>query len=491
MTKTDFSIPQRMSPGAFFIIFTKQFLRFLGPLSLVFVYHLMDSSSERGIGLIGETFLMLGICMATSLIWALFSYIPKKYYIKDGNIIFIHGILDRENTVVPLDRVHSLRTEKGIMFRLLDMRGIVFDTLATRQQEIELIIDEYDWKRLLSLIDDDGQAEEIHSIGHRESRPSSTVRYPVRNLLAAALCQNHLKGFAVLGSFIAFMYGTLDDISDNASLSVMEWMETFFETLIVSPFKIVIFLASVYVIVLLLWLGKILLRYFDTTMSHEKDLLIFTYGMLTRSSCRFFFDKICTIWIKRNFLEKKFGFSTMMLRQALNATAQKEDDNMTLYGTDSSSFYLKWWLGDDYATAEEIFSIRSGKGVFYRHVLFRAILAIIVLFLLFDSQLYLWMIIPSIYLLILFPKGIFAMRHSGIDLKAGYLIIHNGAFAEIDNYIKYSDIEVVGIRRSPFTRWSNRVSISVSTSGTTFSVRSIKEEAASLIREFLLLKAEE
>lgn len=82
------------------------------------------------------------------------------------------------------------------------------------------------------------------------------------------------------------------------------------------------------------------------------------------------------------------------------------------------------------------------------------------------------------------------MRHSRIELKPTYCIIHNGSFAETANYIKYSEIEVVGIFRSPLTRRTHRVSLALSTSGTTFFVRSLKEEEAALIRELLLLNAE-
>ncbi|MDE6511360.1 MAG: hypothetical protein K2L00_04600, partial [Muribaculaceae bacterium] len=74
-------------------------------------------------------------------------------------------------------------------------------------------------------------------------------------------------------------------------------------------------------------------------------------------------------------------------------------------------------------------------------------------------------------------------------LKPTYCIIHNGSFAETANYIKYSEIEVVGIFRSPLTRRTHRASLAVSTSGTTFIVRSLTEKEATLIRELLLMNS--
>lgn len=487
MTDYEFSHPQRMSPAALVIIFAKLFKRCMAPLSIAGVYNIVTAPADDKWKVI---IMVLAGCVSVPLIWALLSYFSKKFFIKDGNLVFTHGLLSREKNIVPLDRVHSLRTEKGIWFRLLDMRGIIFDTLATKDEEIELILDEYEWKRMLSVIEKEEKPQNISDNEPPEFNPTITIHYPAKNLLLSALCQNHLKGMAVFISFLAVVFGSFDDLSEEQAKTLLGWMDSTLETLFASPLKILETLCVGYLLILLLWLSRTLLRYFDTTMSYNKDLLTFTYGMLTRKSCRFFRDKICTLWIKRNFLEKRFGFCTLKLRQALNVTVQKEDSNMTLYGTDSSSFYLKWWLGEDYTSEEGVIAARSGKGVFYLHVFFRAFIAIGIAIWLSCDHLYAWIFIPLIYMLIILPRGIYAMRHSRIELKKTYFIVHNGAFAEIDNYVKYSDVEVVAIHRSPLTRWTKRVALVIATSGTTFIVRSLPEQEATLIRELLLLKSE-
>lgn len=491
MSKIDFSEPQRMSAGAFFILFAKIFKQLLAAVVTLAFYNLLSSSKITKFGVWLIILLSLGLCIVLTLILTAISFFPKRFYIKDGNLIFIHGLINRENTVVPLDRVHSLRTEKGIWFRLLDMRGIIFDTLATRHEEIELILSESDWQALLSLIEKEEKPKPDSPYEPPEYNPSTTVSYPVGDLLKAALCQNHLKGMAVFGSIFAVIFSNLDDISEDDTLTAAGYLETFFDSLIASPLQIAILLVSLYIIILLFWLGRVLLRYYDMTMKYDKKLLTFTYGLLTRASCRFFYDKICTIRIKRNYLEKRFGFCTLMLRQALNASAQKEDDNMKLYGTDSSSFFLNWWLGDDYNTLPDIITAKSGRGVLI-HSMLPSLLIIAVLAIVFCcNQMYLWLFVPLLWLFIAVWRGICAMRHSRITLKSSYFIIHNGAFAEITNYIKYSNLEVVKIRRTPLTRFFHRVAIMLSTSGTTFYVRSIREDEARLIYEYLLFKAEE
>ncbi|MDE7412794.1 MAG: PH domain-containing protein [Muribaculaceae bacterium] len=443
------------------------------------------SSGILGIGTI--ILLCIGGCMVLSAIEAFLSYFSKKFYINKGNLIFIHGIINRENTIVPLDRIHSLRTKMGVFYRLLDMRGIIFDTLATKQEEIELILDEHDWQQLLSLIEKEENILRPSTPNDPpEYDPTSTVHYPTKNLLLAALCQNHLKGMAALGSFFGIVFGNLSDLDENTTNSIANHLEDFFDGIIASPPKIILFLAIIYIVILLLWIGRILLKYYDMTMSHSKKILTFTYGLITRATNRFLHDKICTIRIKRNILEKKFGFSTIMLKQAVNVSAEKGKDVLNLYGFDNSSFFLKWWLGDDFGKFPHLITAKSGRGVFFHSILLPSLIAIAAAIIMAHFQMYIWIIIPLIYLLFSFVSGIYKMRRSRISLYSSYFIIHNGSLAEIENFVKYSSIEVVRIRRTPFTRWFHRVSLVISTPGTTFLVRSIKEEEAKQIYELLL-----
>lgn len=493
MSRIDFSHPQRMSPPAFFIIFTKLFKRFLGPVGTIAFINLISAYTRDTEHLLLFILITIAACFGFPLIYTLIYYFTRKYYVKDGNLVFLSGLLNREKTIVPLDRIHSLRTQRGIWYRLFDMRGIIFDTLATRKEEIELILDEYDWKRLLSAIEQEekteNSVEQVTESQDTKPSPTSTIHYPTKNLLLAALCQNHLKGMAVLGSFFAVLFGNLSDLPEETTDTVAFYLDEYFEELLASPLMIITYLAIVYALILILWLGRVLLRYFNTTLSYDSKLLTFTYGLLNRASCRFFHDKICTIWIKRNFLEKKFGFCTLMLRQALNVSAQKEDDNMKLYGTDSSTFFLKWWLGDDYADSPEIMAAKSGKGVLYRYAGIIAVLCIAIAIPIILLEEYIWLIVPGIILLYSIAKGFYKMRQSKIALKEDYLVIHDGAFAEMANYIKYSNVEVVRLRRSPFTRFSHRVALAISTSGTTFIVPSLPETQAIAIYEHLLKSA--
>lgn len=102
--------------------------------------------------------------------------------------------------------------------------------------------------------------------------------------------------------------------------------------------------------------------------------------------------------------------------------------------------------------------------------------------------LYVWLFVPLVYMMISLVKGLLAVRQSYIQLKEDYIKVSNGKFAKVCNYIKYNDIEVVRLVATPFTSYTHRLKLIISTNGTSFTIRSLKEQEAKDIYELLLLK---
>lgn len=244
---TDFTVPQRMSRSAFFIILAKTSKSILGPI-IIFIFIKVSGADFNPAD--GATWLktlaILGAFLALSLLSAFIAYYPKKFYIKDGNLIFSHGLIKRENTCIPLERIHSLRTRQDFWYRLLEMRGIVFDTLASKKEEIELILDESDWKRLLLQIEKEEHPQCVSPPGiPPEYNPTSVLRFDNKDLLIDTLCQNHLKGMAILAGFIAVILDRIGDFSDNATATVTNYAVSHLDEFLESPLKIIASLATV------------------------------------------------------------------------------------------------------------------------------------------------------------------------------------------------------------------------------------------------------
>ena len=233
MKINDFSIPRRMSKSAFVIFFVKALRSYASLILILFTVRIFDSSDETSVM---EYIIMLlsylAGFIALSLITAFLSFYFKKYYVEDGNLIFIHGVIQHERTSIPLNKIQSLRTKSGLIYRMLDMKGISFDTLASRTEEIELILDDDDWDALLSRVEtQENTQEEVQETEATEQEATAntkTVKLEVSNLnlIKGALCQNHLKGMAVLFGVLATLYNQITSVNDKAANYFIDYVET-------------------------------------------------------------------------------------------------------------------------------------------------------------------------------------------------------------------------------------------------------------------------
>lgn len=486
----DFSIPRRMGWNAFLIIYLKDLKRVLAAAGTFLILGIINSE----INIFEITDLLkisgfAGLCLLLSLIMALAQYLPKKFYVSNGSLIFAHGLIHRQTTTIPLDRIQTLRTKRGLIYQMLQMRGITFDTLASKTEEIELILDESDWDSLISKIESEELNENETADGAPEDIPSAKgifIYFKNKYLIADAFCQNHLKGVAILGAFILSMLDRISNYVDDVAGYVENIAYEYADEFVITPLDVLWVLVLTYIIVMLLWVGKALLVYYDMTATIEGTLLTFSRGLFSRKTTRFSHDKVRTVCVKRNYLERQFGLCTLQLRQALFATAKKAEDNIRIYSSDSSLVLLKWWLGEEYERKDTLIVGKSGLGMMVHSALPGVILSLAAMVVLCWMQLYIWNAISAVCLVIFILRGLYVMRRSRILLKESYVEIDNGAFADVKNYIKYEDIEVVRIRRTPFSHWSHRASLIIATSGSTFTIRSLPESDCDLIAEYLL-----
>ncbi|MFR3425957.1 MAG: hypothetical protein ACLTSS_07420 [Phocaeicola coprocola] len=103
-----------MSKSAFIILLVKELLSYAGLFLIWAIIKLFNSGRQRSLMETMEMLLFLFICyLVFSVVTAFISYYYKKYYIKNGNLIFIYGFLKKE-TVTPLLKMQSLRTRSRL-----------------------------------------------------------------------------------------------------------------------------------------------------------------------------------------------------------------------------------------------------------------------------------------------------------------------------------------------------------------------------------------
>ena len=498
MKNNDFSVPRRMSKSAFVVLLGKEVWSFLGAFLLLAFFDLKHADDTSFLGLLSDFLMMVLGMLVVCLIIAFFKYYYKTYYVSEGNLIFKHGVFRRETSTIPLSKVYSMRTKRGFIYQLLNMTGVSFDTLASQDAEIELILDDDDWQTLLKRVETQDDAVDMEQTVTDELPPipkvaPKSMAYSNMNLLKGAFCQNHFKGMAVLGGVLATIYGKVTAVSDEVVGYAIDYVADYVDHAAYITYSftmIAVFIVGAYLMTMLLWMGKAFLDYFNTVLRIDDTRLFFEHGLMTRRSAQFSFDKVCTVVVKQNFLEKWLNGRTIQLKQAFNITGSDENDkegnHVKIYGAPSSENLLQWWLGKDYAVSATLRVARSGKGVFGYAVKWDIFFVLIAVGLLMHFEQYIWLALPVIYLLSSLLKGCLAVKKSSITLKNDFMEISNGQYADMLNYLKYENVEGVELVCSPLTPVFHRVKLRVYTNGSSFTVRSLKIDEAKEIYELLL-----
>lgn len=471
------SVPRRMSPAAVLVMISKN-IRSLGWILLItftpaLVRGFDPESMDRLLYLLAVAAGLFGYVIVSAIV----RYMCCTYWVEDGKLMFRHGVFSRKTDVIPLDSIHSLRTRRGIVYRMLEMRGIVFDTLASKYDEVELILDEPAWAGLIGAIGTEERREQTHD---RTLPPpiSNVICIPNLNIIRGALCQNHLKGLAVLwvtvGTVINEIMGD-EELGRRAFDSAVNYAES-----VTVSFQGVLLTAAVlYLVMMVLWTARTLLVYANMEIRVEGDTLTVECGLLSRNSARLSRDKVCALQVKQNYLERQLNTATIRLLQAANV-GDKEGRlgklGVTLYGSDMAPFFISWWLGSDAGAmnSDEITQARSGRGLFFRvfgqGLLYAAIAAVALWYL--EAPAYLYGVAPLIALFF-GAGGILSMRHSSITLYDPYVRVNVGAFALRRTYLRYTALQELRLRRTPLTPRTRRVSLTLTTAGPTLTVRSL------------------
>ena len=488
---TDFSTPRRMSPAAFIIILLKSFREYIGFSFVAIVYIVIDIYKSSTIDL-GEVAFAIAVVVVLPAIIAFFRYYFSKFHIEGDKLIFTHGFGFKRTTSIPLSRVHTLRTKRGIFYRLAEMRGVTFDTLASDKQEIELILDESEWQQLLQRV----RAGEDLTVAAdpAETLPppfsDDTLKVSNLNIVKGALCQNHLKGFAILAALLVAVFDNLSQLQDGAARQVIDYIDTQADNLTFSVTGWIAFAAAAYLLAMLLWTGKIALRYYGMSIHITDKRLTIESGLLSRYTCRIARDKATVLAIKQNPLERMAHCQTINIRQAENVSdPEKEERDIRIYGSNLGNRLLAWWLGDSRTgSGTPLLSAKSGMGVLMRRFIPHLIVAVAVLtIMIFAAKIVVpAVIICSAYAILMAWRAVLAWKHSGIELTESYVRIDCGNIAEIRKYIKYRDIESVCVRDTPFTSVTGRVSVRISSNAGASTVYSLKSDDADAIRNMIL-----
>ena len=490
MQNNKFSSPQRMSrsalPVIYFNLMRSEYQELIAFLIIIFIGN--DNLSPVKKILYPALAILLYLLYIGVRMFVKYHFL--KFHVANSSLIISRGMFHKETLSIPTYKIYSMRTKSGFFYRLFDMKGVSFDTLASKGKEAELILDDADWDALLELVKDEkpvtADVIQDEAVCSENTEPAGrSISLGNLDLIKGAFCQNHLKGTLVIGAALAALLGQIDY---SFLKQAAEYATDKVDLMSLTVSTIIVLLAVLYFVSLLLWLGKVMLRYYDMKLNISDEKLFFESGLITRRSIRFAHDKVCTLLIKTNPLEKIMKCSTVSLQQAFNITDEKMESDVLIYGCRIHDVLMQWWLGADCANSESIMKMHSGRGLFWYSIRYKLAVILIISALLIYEGFAEYTVIAALCLLFVSLTAVLTVRRSSLELKDGYMVITSGSIARKTTYIKYSNIEHVSIRSSLFTPRFRRVHLVINTNGSSSIIRSLNQKDAQEAYDIMLNK---
>ncbi len=210
------------------------------------------------VALIAIAILFVGLAMV--------KYFTTRLWIRGGKLVCTSGLLNKKEESFPLNHIHAMRTRRNFIYQIVDMVGVVFDTVAEKKAELEFILSEEDWTNLSHLVVEEGESE-VPKESRGIDKPLWSYRMNPLELLRAALVQNHLRGMVLIGSVLAYLYAQMPN-SEKVIRLTTDYLEANSQSIIehTNLLVIPILLVLGYVIGLLIWCVFVWVKYWGLTL---------------------------------------------------------------------------------------------------------------------------------------------------------------------------------------------------------------------------------
>jgi len=478
----DWSIPQRQSPAAVFIVIAKALidvLKFLWPLLIVI---LLRSSGDES----GSWQIMVLIVPAISIMVALIELYFFRYSISNNDLIIRKGFIVRNTLVLPLEKIQAVHIDRTWLHNLFSVAQISFDSAGSEKMEIKI--------NAIALKKAESLREYISRFAGKATE-DETERMPekiiitlgMRDLLKLSISANHLEAFFIL---LAFALSALDNIETAIGKKAEGFWERIVEFAISTSGNMVLFLVvAVLLISITISTIRTLLLYIDFRLSqYEKGFRIRT-GLINMREKVVPFRKVQFMSWRANWLRTRMGLFLLKFH-SVGAEMQKDKQQIKVPVTDINLIPSLVEAYHPLLDVKNMQSLRVQAVYVARRILYAGILPALVLSLL----LYPFLGFTSLWSIVIIPftaiGSTLFQRKFRLWANEHAVQIRKSVYGIDELIVKWNQVQSVRIQQSIYQRRKGLATVRIFTAGGKITVPYIKQDEAMVLMNFSLYKIE-
>lgn len=328
--ETHFNQPQRQSPIGILVLFFDTLFHYGKAFWPILVIWILKFNT------INIWFFFLGIPSIIAIIGLIsyLKYLNFTFYLDDKNDEFIinEGVFNKTKTTIQLHKIQQVNINQSFIQKIIGVYSLDVDTAgsASKEGKIRAISHPFAVALKSRLIDNEKRTTVLESDSLltepivNEQHPFIAISF--WSLIKVGITSNYVKSFSLL---LLFFFTIADNFQKATGKDVLNdgEMENYFD----KDFwlqSLLIGLFFLFVIVLIINLGRIIFKYFDYKITKQKGSLLLHFGLLNTKSTIIKSEKVQIISVCQNYFQKKMNILELKIKQATGG--KKEERNATI-----------------------------------------------------------------------------------------------------------------------------------------------------------------
>lgn len=331
MSEKQFSDPTRQHFLGVVIYFLRAARR---GLSILITFVVLSTFNTSFIIPLIIGFIVGGILM---ILFAILQYQNFTFKVSDQYLIIHKGVLVKDKTKIPLERIQSVHIEEPLLQRLLGLASVQVDTAGSQGKELEVpALEKEDAVALQKVlrakkeekVEERQPQADVEPTDDKESRREeieesrTLIHLNIPSLLKVGITDNHLKnGFVAL----AIVFGYVMQLEEYFQGYVTGLIEENFDEIRRMAYGMLVISIVVFLIVsILISLVKAVVKHYDFTARLASDQFYIRTGLFKRDEYRIPMNKIQFMEWRTNPLRKLAKMETAHIYQSQTQEAKQK-----------------------------------------------------------------------------------------------------------------------------------------------------------------------
>ena len=334
----NFNEPQRQSSIGILVLFFDALQLYIRVFWAIFIFFILKFDEiDKGYIYLAIAAFLLGIALMAYLKYRNFTFYLDSV---QEEFIISQGIFNKSKTVVQLHKIQQVNINQNLIQRVIGVYELEVDTAGSAKKEGKIkAVSQQLALALKSRLLDNEINKSVSEADLQADIDSNCVNQTFMqisfvSLLKVGITSNYIRSLGLIVGFILTVYDNAKNFITQSDFDENK-MDAYLNKGLAYEFLFVIVIlmvTAIFIVVLLINLIRVIVKYFDFTITRQNGSLLLSYGLLNLKNTIVKPEKVQIITITRNYFQKKMNILELKIKQATSGENQEQKAMLEIPG---------------------------------------------------------------------------------------------------------------------------------------------------------------